>query len=482
MKQGLVIGLDIGTTSAKAVLFRTNGEVVKEAEAKLETLHPHKGWAEQAPVQVEKQTRQALTELLENVDTSQILAGGFSAAMHSLLFVDDNEKPISNAALWSDARSLADVQEFPEKEMIYERTGTPIHPMTPLVKLFHHKREGTKEYKEAAAIRSLKEYILFHWFGDSITDYSMTSATGMYNIKNGTWDEKALEIAGIRPDMLNPIVSPDTQLSRMKAEIAAETGLPEDVPFYIGACDGQLANLGDGAIAPGEVAISAGTSGAIRQFSKNPSVDKDRETFTYAFEKDSFIVGGPTNNGGIVLQWLKGVMDFQGSTNELISLAEEIEPGAEGVLFVPHVNGERSPVWDQGARGSFHGLSIQHKQAHFVRACLEGIALNLYQIGQSVERMAGAPKRIRVNGGLAKSRTWVQILADVFGHDIELSETHHSAAWGAAWVSLVGAGYAKNYEEIRDFSPVSEVIRYDEERHALYQNVFTHYHQLVQKG
>ncbi|SDJ17171.1 gluconokinase [Salimicrobium halophilum] len=482
MQEGLVIGLDIGTTSAKAVLFETNGKVVKETEEKLETLHPFDGAAEQDPIDVEEKARLALTSLMENIDKSRILAGGFSAAMHSFLFVDGEERPLSHAALWSDARSLEDVEAFPMKETIYEKTGTPIHPMTPLVKLFHHKRAETEAYRKAKGVRSLKEYIIYSWFGDKVTDYSMASATGMYNIQESDWDEQALGIAGIDKGMLNPIAAPDTKLSLINTEIAGEVGLPEGVPFYLGACDGQLANLGDGAIAPGEVAISAGTSGAIRQFAKNPSIDKDRETFTYAFEKDSFIVGGPTNNGGIILQWIKEVMGFQGTTTELTALAEDVAPGADGVLFIPHVNGERSPVWDQGARGSFHNLSIQHKQPHFVRACLEGIAFNLYHIGQSVERMAGEPKRIRMNGGLSKSRLFVQILADVFGHDVELSETHHSAAWGAAWTALVGAGYAESYEAIREYSPVSEVINYDRDRHEVYQNVFKKYHRLVQRG
>ncbi|WP_347860795.1 gluconokinase [Salimicrobium sp. PL1-032A] len=375
MEHGLVIGVDIGTTSAKAVLFETTGTVVKETERKLETFHEQSGWAEQDPAQVEKGARDALKELLEGFQPSEIVAGGFSAAMHSMLFVDGEENPTSNAALWSDARSLPDVSSFPDKEEVYERTGTPIHPMTPLMKLYHHRRSKTKQFQEAAGIRSLKEYIVNEWFGDHLTDYSMASATGMYNIRAGGWDEKALHLAGISEAMLNPIAAPDTRLSPLKKEIAEEIGIPTDLPFYLGACDGQLANLGDGAISPGEVAISAGTSGAIRQFATNPSVDKDRETFTYAFQKDSFIVGGPTNNGGIVLQWLKEAMNYPGSTEELTALAEEVPPGAEGVYFIPHVNGERSPIWDQGARGSFHGLSLTHKQPHLVRAVSRGSPL-----------------------------------------------------------------------------------------------------------
>ncbi|SIS47126.1 gluconokinase [Salimicrobium salexigens] len=479
MKEQLVIGLDIGTTSAKAVLFRTDGSVVKEVEEELETMYLSGKRAEQDPAEVDRKTRKALAALMEGVEQTRIISGGFSAAMHSLIFVDGDGEAISNASIWSDAGSLESMGSIPMKEEIYARTGTPIHPMTPLVKLHHHKKRRTDMFRRAEGVVSLKEYIIHNWFGDDFIDYSMASATGMYNLKEGKWDEKALEVAGISERMLNRVSSPRTRLSPFKAGVAEEIGISETIPFYLGACDGQLANLGDGAIRPGEAAISAGTSGAIRQFAHSPYVDDSRETFTYAFEKDSFIIGGPTNNGGIVLQWLKNVMNFDGSPDEFTELAEEIAPGAEGVLFIPHVNGERAPVWDPEATGSFHHLGMRHGQAHFVRACLEGIAFNLYHIGHSVERISGRPEKIRMNGGLAKSRVFVKILADVFGQDIELSITHHSAAWGAAWVSLFGSGKVGSYEEIREYTPVGEIIRFNEENHRTYQEVFKKYRQLT---
>lgn len=226
------------------------------------------------------------------------------------------------------------------------------------------------------------------------------------------------------------------------ATIADEMGLPDRMPFVIGAADGQLSNLGIGAILPGEVAVSVETSGAIRQFTRHIKASENEETFCYSFTEDTAIIGGPTNNGGIVVQWVKDLLGDDGDFGEFLSAADRVEPGAEGLLFLPYVNGERAPLWNPRARGNFFGISITHTKAHFIRAVLEGITFNLYQIGKALEAIAGEPKKIYVNGGLSRSTCWLQMMADVFGAEVCVSENHHSAAWGAAWTALVATGKA----------------------------------------
>src|SRR5699024_7799314 len=233
------------------------------------------------------------------------------------------------------------------------------------------------------------------------------------------------------------------------------------------------------AIKPGEVNISVGTSGAIRQFVKGAPVNKKMETFTYAFTDETSIIGGPTNNGGIALQWLKDLLEFEGTHDELLSGAEEINIGAEGLLFLPYVNGERAPLWNGRAKGNFYGLNISHKKDHFVRAVLKGIALNIYQISQSLENIAGPPEKITVNGGLSKSKIWVQIMADIFGKEIHLSDTHHNAAWGAAWTALVGIGKVDSFEAIKESLPREKVIEPNKKNHEEYVQVFERYEKLV---
>src|SRR5690625_1730140 len=174
------------------------------------------------------------------------------------------------------------------------------------------KETNDEAYQNAAYFISMKEYLLYKWFGKRVVDYSTASATGLFNLETKEWDEKALEITGINKEQLSEIVPPTEVLTGINRTVAEEMGTSSDVPFVIGAADGQLANLGNGSILPGEVNVSVGTSGAIRQFTEGAPVNETLETFTYAFTADTSIIGGPTNNGGIALEWLKDLLEFTG--------------------------------------------------------------------------------------------------------------------------------------------------------------------------
>ncbi|UOQ84998.1 gluconokinase [Gracilibacillus salinarum] len=477
----VVIGLDFGTTSVKAVAFDLTGKVKAEAEQLIQTYYPDADFVEQKPEEIEKGTKQVLTDIFASTRQQQVLAVGISCAMHSLICVDQDGNPLSDMSIWSDGRSSEIVEQLDSeiKQRIYSKTGTPIHPMSPLFKLVWMKEHNYAPYTKASYFMSWKEYLLFNWFGSRIVDYSMASATGLMNVKSLDWEPEALQLAGIDRSQLSDIVAPTERVNGLRPEIADELGWPEGTPLIIGAADGQLANLGNGAIKAGEVAVTVGTSGAIRQLISGQHVNDNGETFSYAFTKDSSIIGGPTNNGGIALQWLKEMMEFEGSHEEFLAGAEVAPIGADGLLFVPYVNGERAPVWNQKARGNFYGLSVTHRRPQLVRAVLEGIVFNIYQIGQSLEEIAGPPASISVNGGLSKSPLWVQILADVFGQEVQLADTHHGAAWGASWTALVAIEKAESFEEIKANIPIDQVIQPDMEKHQTYQVIFKKYQQLA---
>lgn len=483
MAKKLVLALDLGTTSAKAVIFETNGKLVCEAERMITSYYPEQGWAEQDAAEIEVAARGAVRDALKkgNVRGEDLLTVGFSAAMHSFLCVDEQMNPLSNATIWADGRSREQARKLRETvgSEIYANTGLPNHPMSPFSKLLWMKDTAFEPYKKAAYFMSAKEYVIQKWFGVRQIDYAMASATGMFNMNTFAWDEQALQLAGIRAEQLSDVVPPTTILQGLDEQIAAEMGLSASLPFVIGSADGQLANLGSGAIEPGEVAISAGTSGAIRQMTKGFHVSDAQEVFCYAFTDELSIIGGPTNNGGIALQWLKELIEYEGSFEELTAEAEKVEIGAEGLLFHPYINGERAPIWLQEAKGNFFGLCITHKKEHLVRAVLEGITYNIYHINMALEQEAGETKKIYVNGGLARSPLWVQMLADVFGKSVYLSESHHSAAWGAAWTALYAIGEVESLEAIKQNIPIEAVIKPNMESHAKYKAQFTRYRQLA---
>jgi gluconokinase len=479
MKKDLVFALDIGTTSAKAVLFELDGKLVASAERMITSKYPQTDRVEQDPIEIERASVGAIHDCMKksNRKKDEVLTLGISCAMHSLICVNENYEPLSQALIWADGRSNEQAKKLRETvgDSIYANTGLPNHPMSPLSKLLWMKETNFEPYHQAAYFISVKEYVLQKWFGRSMVDYSMASATGLFNMKTFDWDEEALELAGVDKSQLSRIVPPTEILTGIDKAIADEMGISSEMPFVIGSADGQLANLGSGAINPGEVAISAGTSGAIRQMIKGFEVSDSQETFCYAFTDELSILGGPTNNGGIALQWLKELIEYEGSFDQLTAEAEKVAPGAEGVLFLPYINGERAPIWKQEAKGNFFGLSITHKKEHLVRAVLEGITYNLYHIGKALEDKVGEPEKIFVNGGLAQSPLWVQMLADVFGKDVYVSESHHSAAWGAAWTALVAIGKVDSFEEIKQNIPIEAIIQPNLDNHEIYAKAFEKY-------
>ncbi|MCU9615184.1 gluconokinase [Caldibacillus lycopersici] len=482
MTRRLIIGLDIGTTSVKAVLFTLQGKQIADAEQMLTTYYPQAGWVEQDPKEVERAAVAMIRDVIEKAGIAQgeLLGVGISCAMHSLICLDADYEPLSHMLIWSDGRSseIAESVKDTIGASIFLKTGTPIHPMSPFLKLLWMKENQFTPYENAAYFMTAKEYILHKWFGKRVVDYAMASSTGLLNLSTLDWDEEALSIVGVQKEQLSDIVPPTEILVDIDDEIAKDIGISRKLPFVIGSADGQLANLGSGAILPGEVNVSVGTSGAIRQFANGFPINENRGTFTYAFTKDTSIIGGPTNNGGIALQWVKDFLSFSGTHDQLLHEADHVAPGASGLIFHPYINGERAPLWNQQAKGNLFGLAIGHKREHVVRAVLEGIAFNIYQISKSLTRLVGPPKKITVNGGLTRSQLWVQIMADVFGQDIYLSETHHNAAWGAAWTALVAIGEAESFAAIKENLPKEKVTHPNMENYMLYKEIYNKYEKI----
>ncbi|MBV7509177.1 gluconokinase [Bacillus sp. sid0103] len=483
MSREVVIGLDIGTTSVKACVFDLQGKLIAVAERMNTFNYPKQGWVEQNPIEIEQSAVQAIKEAIQKagIEKNELVSIGFSAAMHSLICVDEQGSPISPALIWADGRSYIQAESLIETmgKEIYSKTGTPVHPMTPFVKLLWMKETKYEPYLQAKYFMSIKEYLLQCWFNQRVIDYSMASATGLFNPDTHTWNQKLLSLIDIHEEQLSRLVPPTEILTGINPQIAEEMGINSALPFVIGAADGQLANLGIGAILPGEVAVSVGTSGAIRQITRGVKISENQETFCYSFTENTTIIGGPTNNGGIALQWLKELLNDPRDFSEFLAEAEKVPLGADGVIFHPYLNGERAPIWNQRAKGNFFGLSVTHKREHFIRAVLEGITFNLYQIGKALERLAGKHQKIYVNGGLSRSPLWLQMMADVFEAEIYVPESYHSAAWGAAWTALVAIGKVNSFEDIKKNIPMGEAIVPNVENSKKYRIIYEKYENLA---
>lgn len=461
------LGVDIGTTSTKAVLFDRGG-TVKESETVFYPLHtPNQLVAEQDPEEILHAVLAAVKKTIRKsrIPAQALKLVAFSAAMHSLIAVGKDGKLLTRSITWADTRSAKQAKKIKEEKdghAIYLRTGTPIHAMSPLSKLVWLKEEEPAIFEQAEKFIGIKEFVFHKLFDEYVIDHSLASATGLFNLEKLDWDEGALEVAGVEASRLSRLVPTTYQMAGVKPEYAAFMGIREDMPFVVGASDGVLANLGVGAVDPGIVAVTIGTSGAVRTVLPKPKTDPKGRTFCYALTENQWVVGGPVNNGGIVLRWLRD--EFAPSEVEtakrlgidpydvLTQIASTVNAGADGLLFHPFLTGERAPLWDANARGSFFGLSIHHQKQHMIRAVLEGIVFNLYTVLLAVEELTGEPVRIQASGGFARSDMWRQLMADVFDKPVTVPESFESSCLGAVVLGMYALG------EIEDFSIVSDMI------------------------
>lgn len=467
MKQSFYLGVDIGTTSTKAILYTKLGEVVTSYTINYPLHTPNPLVAEQDPDEIVDAVLGTIRETMRKSDisTDQLNFISFSSAMHSLIAVDQDGSLLTNSITWADTRSAEYAKKIKEEHNgheIYLRTGTPIHAMSPLAKLVWLKEEKPAIFEKATKFISIKEYVFYKLFGNLVVDYSIASATGLFNLQALDWDAEALQLAGVTREQLSKIVPTTYKMTGVKQEYQSYMGIDGKVPFIIGASDGVLSNLGVNAIDPGVVAVTIGTSGAIRTVYNEPKTDPKGRIFCYALTENHWVIGGPVNNGGIILRWLRD--EFAAAEVEtakrlnidpydvLTKIASGVNPGSDGLLFHPYMTGERAPLWNANARGSFFGLSIHHKKQHMIRAVLEGTIYNLYTVLLALEELTGEPTRIQATGGFARSEMWRQLMADIFDKPVIVPESFESSCLGAVVLGMYATG------EIDDFSIVSEMV------------------------
>lgn len=467
-----MIGVDLGTTSTKVVLFNLLGEAQAYANNPYPLYQDTPDMAEEDPDEIFEAVLAGLTEVMRKgkVQPGELKGVSFSAAMHSLILMDANNQPLTRVITWADNRAAEDAKTLKDSELgmqLFEKTGVPTHPMSPLVKLIWLKRTQPALFAQAAHFIGIKDYVLFKLFGRYVQDYSLANATGLFNIFKMDWDEAALKVAGVTRAQLPELVDTTYQLTGLIDAYAAVTNIPASTPFIMGASDGTLSNLGVNAIDPGVLAVTIGTSGAVRVVTDKPVVDPKGRLFTYYLAPDMWVVGGPVNNGGIVFRWVRDQLfapekitaaQMQIDSYEILTdIASKIPAGADGLLFHPYLGGERAPIWDANARGSFFGLTRQHTRAHMVRAALEGIVYNLYMVMLMIEGVAGKPTAIQATGGFARSALWRQMLADIFEQDVNIPESFESSALGAVVLGMKSLGLVDSLSAVSDMVGVTNV-------------------------
>ncbi|MCD6551252.1 gluconokinase [Thermotoga sp.] len=468
----MIAAIDIGTESARLV-FKFNGEW-KVLKKSYRISFPSPEAVEQDPEEI----LSAVYSLLKQIPKEgNVLHVGMSSVFHSVVGLDEDFDPVTPLLNWADRRSFREKEELEKKygtRFFYERTACPLHPMYWPSKILWMKRNSN-----ARKFCSIKSYVVKKLTGRFVEELSLASGTGMMNVHTLDWDEEILSIAGVEREMLPELASPYTRV-KMKNEVAKELGYKEAY-FVLGGGDGVMTNVGANAMDPNSATVTIGTSGAFRVVLDRPVIDQEGiSTWCYLIDEQNYVLGGAINNGGIVLMWLKDVMKFDGY-EEIIEEAKKSPIGANGLVFLPFLNGERAPHWRERYRGVLVGLTSSHRKSDIARAALEGICFRIKDIYNAVKRVGDVdPVRIVATGGFTSSPYWVQLLSDVLGKSITVTSVENPSAFGAYVMALKSLG-----EDVTGFLEhelgTKKVFRHDPGKNFQYEKLYEDYRYLYEK-
>ena len=444
-----VVGVDLGTSAVKVLAVTTGGREIASGSEFYGLETPHPEFVEQDADVVYLATMRVLARVLADARLrgSDVIAIGFSSAMHGVLAVDENGEALSHVIKWMDRRaaSIADGWRADGTGLdLYKRTGAPTHPMLPLAKLRWLADNDRPLFEKAKRFVGLKELFIYRWTGEWLIDWGLASATGMFSLAKPEWDERALELAGITADRLSTPAKPSTALRSFRASVARELKIESETAVVLASSDGALANIGIGASLTGDLALTLGTSGAIRVMTDAPALDKAGRTFCYHADDTRYIVGGPTSSAGASLDWIFALLmaEIPKDTRfaRAAELAEKVAPGAEGLVVLPFLSGERAPYWQSSLRGAFDGLDLSHNRDTILRASFESVVFGLNAVYDVVKSTVGDAERLLLSGGLTKAPLVRKLLADVFGLPAIQPHQQEASAFGAALVAAHGVG------------------------------------------
>lgn len=473
----VVLAIDIGTTSTKAGAYTPSGDPVATASAGYPLETPHPGHAVQDPERILEAVYTATAAVVAEVGADRVAGISFSSAMHSLVGLDHRFRPRTPVITWGDTRAdrQAEVLRAGTRGIgLHRRTGTPVHPMSPLCKLIWFREAEPKLHERMAFWVGVKDWVLVRMCGALVVDHSLASSSGLLDIHTLDWDDEALSLAGISPEQLPELVPTRHVLPQLTAEAVDRLGLAESTPVVVGAGDGPLANLGVGAVRPGVAACSIGTSGALRVAVERPAVDPQGGVFCYALTEDRWVVGGAINNGGATLDWVRELLAPElgrGDETELLALAARAKPGSGGLVMLPYLLSERAPHWSALPKGAYVGLTRAHRREHMIRAAIEGVCLQLSLVLGSMRAAGLDVTQIRATGGVTRSGLWRQILACALDIPLDFAEGQEGSGFGAALLGMEALGLIESIDVAAEMIPVRERVRPEPAAAAVYRSI-----------
>ncbi|MCD8144370.1 MAG: xylulokinase [Oscillospiraceae bacterium] len=478
----LYIGIDLGTSAVKLLLMDGEGRIQKIVSREYPLSFPHPGWSEQNPADWLRETKAGILELTEGCDKSQVAGIGAGGQMHGLVVLDENDEVIRPAILWNDGRTAEETDYLNQvvgTEKLSAYTANIAFAGFTAPKLLWMRNHEPEQFARIKKIMLPKDYINYRLTGVHCTDVSDASGMLLFDVQHKCWSPEMLEICGVTEAQMPQIFESYQPVGTLLPQVAAELGLPETVVVAAGAGDNAAAAVGTGTVGEGACNISLGTSGTIFVSSRSFGVDPQNKLHSFAHADGNYHLMGCMLSAASCNKWwmddILGTSDYgaaqAGITDEML--------GRNHVYFLPYLMGERSPINDTNARGTFIGLTMDNTRTDMTQAVLEGVAFGIRDSLEVARSQGIVIEKSRICGGGAKSPLWRRIFANVCNLDIEVIASEEGPGYGGAMLAMVACGEYPTVEAIaQQFVRVVEVIHPDPEISARYEERYQRFRQI----
>lgn len=470
----VLLGIDIGTSACKTALFDESGAVIAQTNQPYPVYYPNLGWAEQDPEEWWSAVCAGISQILKEsgIDPKSIAGIGIDGQSWSCIPVDAQGNCLARTPIWMDTRAdqiCRTVRERVGFERIFETAGNDFLPSYSTPKMLWFKQEHPEIFEKTETFLQSNSYIAFRLTGVKSQDLSQGYGVHFFNMKTCTYDPELAELLGLSVDLVPPLYDCDAVIGTVTQKAAEQTGLAPGTPVVAGGLDAACGTLGAGVYQTGQTQEQGGQAGGM-SICLDEAKAHEKLILSPHVVPGHWLLQGGTVGGGGVLRWFRQELGAQESFDELTAQAEAVPAGSEGVIFLPYMAGERSPIWNPHAKGVFYGLDFSKTKGHMIRAALEGVAYSLQHNLMTAAQIGVEAEELVAMGGAANSILWTQIKADVTGKTIKVPASDTATTLGAAILAGVGTGVYGSYQEaVEKTIRITRVQHPDPDRHACYK-------------
>lgn len=489
-----LLGIDIGTSGTKTVLFDRGGNPISSSTAEYPLYQPEIGWAEQDPQDWWKAVCITINQVIKdsNINPESISGIGLSGQMHGLVMLDGDGNVLRKSIIWCDQRTAKECVEITEKvgeKRLIDITANPALTGFTASKILWVRNNEPEIYERCRKILLPKDYIRYMLTGEFATEVSDASGMQLLDIKNRCWSKEVLNALDIPIEYLGDVHESIVVSGKVHKKAAEVTGLKENTPVVGGAGDQAAGAIGNGIIKSGQISSTIGTSGVVFAHLDEPIIDEKRRVHTFCHAvPGAWHMMGVTQGAGLSLKWFRdnfctneievakgmGIDPYVLMTKE----AEKVPAGSRGLIYLPYLMGERTPHLNPKAKGVFFGLSAAHTKNEMLRAVIEGVSYSLLDCMEIIKDTGMNPTNVMVSGGGGKSELWRQILADMFNCKVSTNKSSEGPALGVALLAGVGTGVYKDIDEACSIAISENSVQFPKEENSL---VYKRYYEIYKK-